>query len=67
MGRMLDATAPVRPSLLPFPADGVRIELAADRVVEQEAGIPKGLKRRFRDEPMLLEATKKGSANYHRV
>ena len=67
MGRGFDATAPVPHRLLPFDADRVRIELTAVRMVKQEPGIPKGLECSFLDEPMLVEATKKGSANYHRV
>jgi hypothetical protein len=62
-----DATARVPHSLLPFRADGVRVELAADGVVEEKPGVPKGLKRRLWDEPMPMETTKKGSANDDRI
>ena len=67
MDRSFNATALVPHRLLPFGANGVRVELAADRVVEQEAGIAKGLKRRLPNEPMLVETTKKGAANYYMV
>ncbi len=67
MDRSFDATALVLHRFLSFGANGVRVELAADRVVEQEACIAKGLKRRFPDEPMLVETTKKSAANYYGV
>ena len=59
MDRSFDVTAPVPHRLLSFGANGVRVELAANRVVEQEACIAKGLKRRFLYEPMLVETAKK--------
>jgi hypothetical protein len=36
-------------------------------MIEQESGILEGLKGSFRDKPLPVEATKKGSANYYTV
>ncbi len=67
MDRSLDSTAPIPHRLLPFYADGIRIKLATDRMVEQESCTAKSFKRSFLDEPMLVETAKKCTANNYRV